>query len=89
MNKIKIKETDMDNYKVSVIVPVYNAGHFLKRCVDSILACAYADFELLLIDDGSTDNSGSICDSYAAKNASVRAVHKENGGGKFCPQSWT
>lgn len=51
---------------VSVIVPVYNAERWLRRCVDSILAQTFTDFELLLIDDGSSDGSGAICDEYAA-----------------------
>ncbi len=65
---------------VSIIVPVYNAEKYLNRCVDSILSQAMTDFELLLIDDGSKDESGRICDEYAAKDARVRAFHKPNGG---------
>jgi glycosyltransferase involved in cell wall biosynthesis len=65
---------------ISVIVPVYNAEKYLHRCIDSILAQTYTDFELLLIDDGSPDNSGAICDEYAAKDSRVRVFHKENGG---------
>ena len=65
---------------ISVIVPVYKAEKYLHRCVDSILAQSYTDFELLLIDDGSPDNSGAICDEYAAKDSRVRVFHKENGG---------
>ena len=66
--------------KISVIVPVYNTEKYLHRCVDSILAQTYTDFELLLINDGSTDSSGTICDEYAAKDLRVRVFHKENGG---------
>lgn len=66
--------------KISVIVPVYNAEEYLRLCVDSILAQTFTDFELLLIDDGSKDNSGVICDQYAAKDSRVRVFHKENGG---------
>ena len=66
--------------KISVIVPVYNAEKYLHRCVDSILAQTYTDFELLLINDGSKDSSGSICDEYAAKDSRIRVFHKENGG---------
>lgn len=66
--------------KISVIVPVYNTEKYLHRCIDSILAQTYTDFELLLIDDGSKDNSGAICDEYAAKDSRVRVFHKENGG---------
>lgn len=65
---------------ISVIVPVYNAEKYLHRCVDSILVQSYTDFELLLIDDGSTDGSGAICDDYAAKDNRVCVFHKENGG---------
>ena len=65
---------------VSVIVPVYRAEAYLRQCVDSILAQSMPDFELLLIDDGSPDGSGTICDGYEARDARVRAVHKENGG---------
>ncbi|MBQ0149821.1 MAG: glycosyltransferase family 2 protein [Bacteroidales bacterium] len=65
---------------ISVIVPAYNAEQYLHRCIDSILAQTFKDFELLLIDDGSKDNSGVICDEYAAKDERVRVFHKENGG---------
>lgn len=66
--------------QISVIVPVYNAEKYLRRFVDSILAQTFADFELLLVDDGSTDGSGTICDEYAAKDARIRVFHKGNGG---------
>ena len=65
---------------VSIIVPVYNAEGTVGRCIESILNQEYADFELLLVDDGSRDASGSICDRYAEKDARVRVIHKENGG---------
>ena len=66
--------------KISVIVPVYNVEKYLHRCVDSILAQTFTDFELLLINDGSKDSSGVICDEYAAKDSRVLVFHKENGG---------
>lgn len=66
--------------KISVIVPVYKAEVYLHRCVDSILAQTFQDFEVLLIDDGSPDRSGEICDEYARKDRRVRVFHKENGG---------
>lgn len=69
-----------DNPKISVIVPVYNTEKYLHRCIDSILAQTFTDFELLLVDDGSTDRSGAICDEYAQKDNRVRVFHKENGG---------
>ena len=68
------------NPKISVIIPVYNAEKYLRRCVDSILAQIFTDFELLLIDDGSKDKSGVICDEYAKKDNRVKVFHKENGG---------
>lgn len=66
--------------KISVIVPVYNAEQWLERCVDSIVAQTYVDWELLLIDDGSTDRSGDICDRYAVSDPRIQAFHKPNGG---------
>lgn len=65
---------------VSVIVPVYNMEKHLRRCVDSILAQTFTAFEVLLIDDGSTDGSGTICDEYAARDPRIRVFHKPNGG---------
>lgn len=66
--------------EVSIIVPVYKAEKYLNRCVDSILAQTFTDWELLLIDDGSPDRSGEICDEYAKKDFRIRVIHKENGG---------
>lgn len=69
-----------NNPKISIIVPVYNVEQYLPRCIYSILNQSFADFELLLIDDGSKDKSGAICDEYAAKDSRIRVFHKENGG---------
>ncbi|WP_297973042.1 glycosyltransferase [uncultured Bacteroides sp.] len=66
--------------KISVIIPVYNVENTLRRCVDSFLVQSFEDFELLLIDDGSTDNTGAICDEYACKELRVRTIHTTNGG---------
>lgn len=65
---------------VSVIIPVYKAEAYLRACVDSVLDQSYTDFEVLLVDDGSPDHSGALCDEYAGKDARVRAIHKPNGG---------
>ena len=65
---------------ISIIIPVYNTQQYLPRCIDSILSQSFTDFELLLIDDGSTDGSGKICDAYAEKDNRIRVFHKENGG---------
>lgn len=70
----------MPTPKISVIVPVYNAEKSLCRCIDSILTQTYQDFELLLINDGSKDSSGAICDSYAAQDSRIKVFHKSNGG---------
>lgn len=65
---------------LSIIVPVYKVEPYLHRCVDSILAQTFTDFELILVDDGSPDNCGAICDEYAAKDSRIIVIHKENGG---------
>lgn len=66
--------------QISVIVPVYKVEEYLPRCIDSILNQTYSDFELLLINDGSPDNSGKICDEYAQKDPRIRVFHKKNEG---------
>ena len=65
---------------ISVIVPIYNAENYLHRCLDSILAQTLTDFELILVNDGSTDCSGKICDEYALKDNRIKVIHKSNGG---------
>ncbi len=65
---------------ISVIVPVYNVEKYIHRCVDSILGQTFEDFVLILVDDGSPDNCGAICDEYAAKDSRVVVIHQENGG---------
>ena len=68
------------NDTVSVIIPVYNSEKFLARCIDSILNQTYKNFELLLIDDGSTDQSGFICESYREKDSRIKVIHQCNSG---------
>lgn len=68
------------NPQVSIIIPVYNTEKYLTKCIESILKQDYTDFELLLIDDGSKDKSGLICDKYAKKDKRIKVFHKENGG---------
>lgn len=68
------------NPKISVIVPVYKVEKYIKLCIDSILAQTYTDWELILIDDGSPDRSGFICDRYAEKDKRIKVFHKQNAG---------
>ncbi len=68
------------NPLISVIVPVYNVEQYLHRCIDSILAQTYTNLEIILVDDGSPDRSGEICDAYAVQDSRVKAIHQENGG---------
>lgn len=65
---------------VSIIVPVYNVEQYLKECIESILAQAWKNFEVILVDDGSTDSSGKICDEYSQKKEFISVIHKKNGG---------
>ena len=65
---------------VSVIVPAYNVEDYLPRCLDSLLAQTFRDFELILVDDGSTDTTGAICDRYGETDARVRVLHQANAG---------
>lgn len=70
----------MQTPKVSVIVPVYKAESYLNRCIDSLLAQTFTDYEVILVDDGSPDRSGVICDEYARKDTRVKVIHQPNGG---------
>lgn len=65
---------------VSVIVPIYQVEAYLARCVDSLIGQTYAELEIILVDDGSPDNCGAICDAYAKKDSRIRVIHKPNGG---------
>lgn len=79
MNRIRQTGADQMN-EISIIVPVYNAERYLKECLDSILAQTYSDWELILVDDGSTDRSLQICQAYVQKDSRIRLVHRKNGG---------
>lgn len=65
---------------ISVIVPVYRVENYIRECIDSILCQTFSDFELILVDDGSPDKSGEICDEYASKDARIKVIHQENAG---------
>lgn len=70
----------MNNSLISIIVPIYKAQQTIHRCIDSLLAQTYPNFELILIDDGSPDRCGLICDEYAAKDERIVVVHQQNRG---------
>ena len=74
-----IKEVTEEN-KISVIVSIYNIEKYIQRAVESICAQTYSNLEIILVDDGSTDSSGRICDEYAKKDNRIRVIHKKNGG---------
>ena len=71
---------EIEKEKISVIIPVYNVEKYLKRCLDSVINQTYKNLEIILVDDGSTDNSGKICDEYAKNDKRIIVIHKENGG---------
>ena len=68
------------NDLISVVIPVYNVADYLGQCLDSLLSQSYPSLEILLVDDGSKDESGAICDAYAAKDSRIRVIHQKNGG---------
>lgn len=70
----------MENTLLSIIVPVYNVELYIRKCLDSILNQTFREYELILVDDGSTDQSGAICDEYALKDNRIVVIHKENEG---------
>lgn len=70
----------MNTPLISIVIPVYNTEKYLKRCIDSVLGQSFTNFELILVDDGSKDNSGKICDDYAQQDTRVRVIHQDNKG---------
>ena len=66
--------------EISIIVPIYNIKAYFPQCIESLLYQTFSDMEILLVDDGSTDGSGKICDEYAQKDSRIRVLHKKNGG---------
>ena len=74
------KQRIVDVPFLSIIIPAYNVEQYLEQCVDSVLKQDFKDFEVLLVDDGSTDSTGQLCDNYVAKDERVRVIHKRNGG---------
>ena len=66
--------------KISVILPVYNVEKYLRKCLDSVINQTYKNLEIILVNDGSTDNSGKICEEYALNDKRIKVIHKENGG---------
>ncbi len=71
---------EIDNKLISVIVPVYNVKPYLGRCINALIEQEYSEIEIILIDDGSSDGSGEICDKYSVKDSRIKVIHKENGG---------
>lgn len=79
--------SNQSNIKVSVTVPLYNAEKYLRQCLDSLAAQTLKEIEFILVDDGSTDNSGEICDEYASKDNRFKVIHQENGGSAAARQT--
>ena len=68
------------NETISIIIPVYNVEKYLNKCLNSVIEQTYKNIEVILIDDGSTDNSGKICDEYAKNDIRIKIIHQQNGG---------
>ena len=75
-----MKGSEKMNYKVTVIVPIYNVGKYVKKCVETITNQTYKNLEIILVDDGSTDDSGKIIDELSKKDSRIKVIHKKNGG---------
>ena len=68
------------NNKISIIIPVYNVENYIERCIDSLISQSYINLEIILVDDGSTDKSGEICDRYAVVDNRIKVIHIKNSG---------
>lgn len=79
-SKYEIKKSSTIEPEISIVVPVYNVENYLEECLESILTQTFQDFELILVDDGSIDKSGEICDAYAKKDSRIRVIHQKNQG---------
>ncbi len=80
INSNILENNDSNSIKISIIVPVYNVEKYLSECIDSLINQTYKNIEIILVDDGSTDKSGKICDEYAKKDSRIIVIHKKNGG---------
>lgn len=79
---------NIEDIKVSIIVPIYNVEKYLEECIETILKQTHSNLEIILIDDGSKDNSGKIIDDFALKDTRIKVKHKENRWSKFCKKLW-
>lgn len=77
---LRLRKEALGMPKLSIIVSVFNVERYIGKCIDSVLAQTFTDFELITVDDGSTDKSGAICDEYAERDSRIKVIHKENGG---------
>lgn len=78
----------MESSLISVIIPIYNVQQYLSQCVESILAQTYQNLEIILVDDGSTDDSGRMCDNFAEKDSRLKVFHVPNGGPRQSEKYW-
>lgn len=75
-----VRENFMNDIKISIVIPVYNVEKYLQECVDSVVKQSYKNIEIILVDDGSKDNSPKLCDELAKTDDRIKVIHKENGG---------
>lgn len=79
MNESVMRETNISKYGFSIIIPCYKVEQYLHQCIESVLSQTYTTWELILVDDGSPDRCGEICDEYSAKDLRISVIHQENG----------